>query len=69
MPGGGDPVGGGVRATDDRSGNLLLGAAEGTGAVKEVQGGDVGWIIGRTLDDITWASGRGDRELENFGHG
>ena len=51
MPSGGDPVGCGVRATDDGIGNLLLGAAEGTGAVQGVRGGDGGRIIGGSQDD------------------
>ena len=33
MPGGGDPVVGGVRETDDGRGPFLPGATEGTGAV------------------------------------
>ena len=51
MTGGGDPVGGGVRATDDGRGTLLPGAAEGMIAVQGVRGGDGGGIIGRTQDD------------------
>ena len=46
IPGGRDPVVGGVQATHDGRGNLLLGAAEGTGTVKGVQVGDGGGIIG-----------------------
>ena len=68
MPGGRDPVGGGVWVTDDRRGTLLLGAAEGTGAVQGVRGGDGGWINGRAHEDTTWASGRGEMELYNLGH-
>ena len=68
MTGGGDPVGGGVQATDDGRVTLLPGVAEGTGAVKGVRGGDGGWIYGRAHDDITWGSGRGDMELENLNH-
>ena len=44
---------GGVRATDDGRGNLLPGAAEGTGAVQGVQGGDGGWIYGRAHENTT----------------
>ena len=69
MSGGGDPVGGGVQATDDGIGTLLPGAAEGTGAVQEVRGGDGGWIYGRAHDDTTWASGRVYMDLENLNHG
>ena len=69
MPVDGDPVGGGVPAKDDGRGTLLLGAAERIGAVQGLRGGDGGWIIGRTHDNTTWASGRGDMELENLGHG
>ena len=47
MPGDGYPVGGGVRVKNDGRGALLPGAAEGTGAVQGVQGGDSGWIYGR----------------------
>ena len=52
---------------DDGRGNLLPGAAEGTGAVQGVWGGDGGWIIGGTQDDA-WASSRGEMELGNLGH-
>ena len=69
MPGGRYPVGGGVRATDDRRGTFLLGASEGTGAVQGVRGGDGDWINGRAHKDTTWASGREEMELENLGHG
>ena len=54
--------------TDDGRGTLLLGAAEGTGAVQGVRGGDGGWIDGRAHEDTTWASGRGEMELYNLGH-
>ena len=69
MPGGRDTVGGGVRAAGDRRGNLLPRAAEGTGEVQGVQVGDGGRIIGGEQDDTEWASGRGEIELENLGHG
>ena len=69
MPGGGDPVRGGVQAKGDGRGTLLPGAAEGTGAVQGVWGGDGGGIIGRAQDDTTWASGRGYMDLDNLGHG
>ena len=69
MPGGRDPVRGGVRATGDGRGTLLPVAAEGTGAVKGVRGGDGGGIIGGAQDGTTWASGRGEMELENLGNG
>ena len=69
MPGGRDPVGGGVRATDDGRGTFLPGAAEGTGAVQGVQGGDGRLINGRAHADTTWASNRGDMELDNLDHG
>ena len=69
MPGGGDLVGGGVWARDDRRGNLLPGATEGTGTVQGVRGGDGGGIFCGAQDDTAWASGRGDTELKNLGHG
>ena len=69
MPGGGDPVGGGVRATNDWRGTFLPGAAEGTGALQGVRGGDVGWINGRAHEDTTWAIGIGDMDLDNLVHG
>ena len=53
---------------DDGRGTLLLGAAEGTGAVQEVQGRDGGWIDGRAHEDTTWVSSRGEMELYNLGH-
>ena len=59
MTGGGDPVGGVVRARDDGIGALLPGAAEITGTVQGVQGGYSGWIFGGTQDDTSWARGRG----------
>ena len=69
IPGGGDPVGGGVRATDDRRGTLLLGAAEGTGEVQRVQGGDGGWIICGENEDTICESGRGYMDLEKLVRG
>ena len=39
------------------------------GAVKGVWGGDGDWIDGRAHEDTKWASGRGDIELDNLGHG
>ena len=69
IPGGGNPVGGGVRATDDRRGIFLPVATEGTGAVQGVWGGYGDWIDGRAHGDTTWAGGRGDMELDNLGHG
>ena len=53
ITGGREPVGGGVRETDDERGTLLPGAAEGTSAVKGVQGGAGGWIFGRAHDATT----------------
>ena len=60
MPGVGDPVGGGVRATDDGRGNFLPGSEEEMGAVQGVGGGDGCWIDVKAHEDTTWASGRGD---------
>ena len=68
MPGGGDPVRGGVRVTDDGRGTFLLGVAEGTGAVQGVRVGDGGWIYGRANEDTTWVIDRGYMELENLDH-
>ena len=51
MPGGGDPVRGGVQMTDDGRGALLPGASEGTGAVQVVHEGDGSGIIGGAQDD------------------
>ena len=49
MPGGGEPVRGGVRATDDGRGIFQPGLTEGTGTgpVQGVQGGDGSRIFGR----------------------
>ena len=69
MPGGGYPVGGGVRATDDRRGNFLPVAAEGTDALQGVRGGYGGLIDFRAHEDTTWASCRGEIELDNLIHG
>ena len=54
--------------TDDGRGTFLLGAVEGTGAVQGFQGGYGGWIDGRAHEDTTWASGRGEMELDNLRH-
>ena len=64
-----DPVGGGVWATYYRRGTLLPGAAEGMGEVRGLWGGDGNWIDGREHDDTTWASGRGDMDLDNIDNG
>ena len=69
MPGDRDPVGGVVRATDDRRGTLLPVATEGAGTVQVVRGGDGGSIFGGAQYDTAWASGRVDAKLENIGHG
>ena len=53
----------------DGRGNLLPGAVEVTGEVQGVWGGDGGGIIGRAQNDTSWASCRGEMELENLGHG
>ena len=58
MPGGEDPVGGGIWVTDDGRGTFLLGALEETGAVQGVRGGYGNWIDGRAHEDTTWVSGR-----------
>ena len=68
MPGGGDPVGGGVRAMDDGRGTVLPGATEGTGPVQGVRGGDGGGIFVEAHDDKAWESGRGDTDLEKLSH-
>ena len=69
MPGGGDPFGGDVRATNDGRGTFLPGGVEGTGAVQGVRGRDGVWINGRAHEETTWVSGRGYMELEKLGHG
>ena len=69
MPGGGDPVGGGVQATDEGIGTFLPGATEGTGPVQGVQGGDGGGIFNGAQDDTVWASGGGQTELGNLDRG
>ena len=69
MQGGGDPVGGGVRATDDGRGKFLPEAVEGMGAVQGVRGGDDEWIDGRAHKETTQEVGGGDMELGNLGHG
>ena len=69
MPSGGDSVGGGVQVTDYGRGTFLPGAVEGTGAVQVVQGGDGRWVDGRAHEDTTWASSRGEMELDNLYHG
>ena len=53
MPGDGDPVGGGVRATDDGRGTLLPRATEGMVTVQVVRGGDGGGIFGGAKDDTS----------------
>ena len=69
MPGGGDPVGGGVRAMDDGRGTFLPGAAEGTGAMLGVRGGDGDWVDGGAYEDTTWTSDRGYLELVSLAPG
>ena len=69
MPGDGDLVGGGVLSTDDRRGTFLQGAAKGEGAVQGVWVVVGVWIDGGDHEDTTWASGRGEMELDNLGHG
>ena len=66
MPGGGEPVRGGVCMMDYGRGTLLPGLSEGAGSVQGVRGGDGGWIIGGANDSTTWESGRGEMELDNL---
>ena len=63
MPGNGDPVGGGVRATDYWRGTILPGATEGTIPVQGVRRGYVGGIFGGAQDGTAWASGRVETDL------
>ena len=46
MPGGRDPIRGGVQATNNGRGTLRPGATEGTGTVQGVMGGDGVGIFG-----------------------
>ena len=46
MPGGRDPVGDSVQATDDGRGTFLPGATEGTGPVQGVGGGHGSGVFG-----------------------
>ena len=66
MPGGRDPVGGGVRATDNGGETHIMGSTEGTGPV---QGGYGDRIFGGAQNDTEWASGTGETDLKNLGHG
>ena len=54
IPGGGEPVGGGIQVMYDRRGTFLTGVAEGRGTVQGVPGGDGRWIYGRAHEDTTW---------------
>ena len=53
MPGGRDPVGGGVQATDDVIGTFLPGATEETGPVQVLRGGDGVGLFGKVQDDTS----------------
>ena len=68
MPGGGDPGGGGVQATNFGRGTHVPGAIEVTGSVPGVRVVDGGVIFGGSQDDTTWASARRETELENLRH-
>ena len=54
MPGGGDPVGGGLWQNGDGRVTFLPGAIEGVCALQGVWVGYGGWIDGRAHEVTTW---------------
>ena len=69
MPGGGDPVGGGIWEKDDGGGPHIPGTSERKGPVRGLREIYGGGIIGITQGDVAWAGGRRAVELGRFGHG
>ena len=63
VPGSGNKVGGGVRETDDERGLFVPGAAEETGPVQGVWGGDGAWFAGGAHAYAAWESSGVDTEL------
>ena len=68
MIGGRDPVRGGVHAKYDGRGIFLPGVAYLISAVQGVRGGYGGWIDGMAQEYKTWASVKGEMELDNLYH-
>ena len=69
MPGGRDPVRGGIWEKDDREGLHIPGTSEMKGPVRGLRERDGSGIIGITQGDAVWAGGRGAVEMGSFGHG
>ena len=67
VPGSRNAFGGSVRETDDRSGDFLLGEAEGSGTVHGVWGGDGSWVSGSPSVDASWEGSGWDMALGNHG--
>ena len=68
MPGGRDPVGGGIWEKDDGVGPHIPGTSERKGLVRGLRERDGRGIIGITQGDAAWAVGRGAVDLGSFGH-
>ena len=69
MPGGGNVVKGGVRETDDGSGDFLLRNAAGSSSVHRVWGRDGARVAGRPHADAAWEGSRWETALGNYGPG
>ena len=69
IPGGGDPVGGGIWEKDDGGGSHIPETSERKGPAQGLREIGGGGIIGITQGDVAWAGGRGAVELGSLGHG
>ena len=69
MPGGRQPIIGGVRTKDDGGGADVSGETKGAGRVWGLWEGDGGRVAGMPSDDAVW-EGKGKQvELEGISHG
>ena len=69
VPGGRQPIGGGIRTRDDRRGADVSGKTKGSGRVWVIREGDGSRFTGIPLDDAAWEGKGGIVELEQLSHG
>ena len=69
VPGGRQPIRGGVRTKDDREGADVSGETKGAGRVWGLREGDGGRVAGISLDYVAWEGKGGQVELERISHG
>ena len=69
VPGGRQPIGGGIRTKDDGGGADVSGEKKGAGRVRGLREGDGGRVAGIPSDDTAWEGEGGQVGLERISHG